>query len=570
MNHENEYNTDLNPDTSFNNQGIEPVDNRDASLPNTTSELTKFGKGLASGVKNGMNAKNNLALGLKKPNNKADLGKKDKKDNNPSNDKNNPATGQKNDDKNKEGNKKPNQKTPNLNNKKTGNNKGLDKAVKAIPHPAARAAALAGSKLGIGKNKKDDNNNAEAQNLNQTVKSFNVLGMKLTPIQIRIAVSASIIIILVFAFLIFLAILNGTIAGIAIGTSDEYCGGETYDLSVLDNQNVSYTYTGAFDFNWGKNTNQYKNFASLKTYADEDGFLRSGNAYLIALGSYFGIEEDGKKKLVMGTEYLIKLKNGTEFVGILADAKADKHTTESSQHAQHYKDRSVVEFEMACGDNIVPVEYGFNFTGEYNKSCSGAQSAINKKFSGEIESISLLDSSGETCVFENGQFPIRTKYFSQSDMNKIFAASPASRTQKQYYPFECVTYAKLRAVEILLTATNISDDYRKKAIKAINDNRGNGGDWHAGYKGNSANLYKFNNDPTCTKPKTGSIISWQSGSVYGHVGIIEAVEGDKAIITDGYKASPFNYHEVSVNQVATLGGRYGKCYGITYLFEYKG
>lgn len=56
----------------------------------------------------------------------------------------------------------------------------------------------------------------------------------------------------------------------------------------------------------------------------------------------------------MGTKYSIKLKNGTEFIGILGDAKADQHTTTSSQHAQHITDKSVIEFEMACGSTIDP------------------------------------------------------------------------------------------------------------------------------------------------------------------------------------------------------------------------
>lgn len=233
MNNENEYNTEINSDNSFNNQGIEPLNNQYDSMPNTTSELTKFGKGLATGAKNGMNAKNNPALGFKKPKQNSDLGKKDN-DKKGNNDKNNPATGQKTEDKNKKNNgqNKPNQKTPNLNNKKPGNNKGLDKAAKAIPHPAARAAALSGSKLGIGKKKKDDNNSSatEAPNLTQTAKSFNILGMKLTPVQIRIAISASIIIILVFAFLIFLAILNGTTAAVTAAM----CGETDYDIGNAD------------------------------------------------------------------------------------------------------------------------------------------------------------------------------------------------------------------------------------------------------------------------------------------------------------------------------------------------
>lgn len=577
-------------DNSFNNQGVEPaqsdeMQDEQMQIPNQRkggafNNARDFAHGFKEGVKNGLNpTENNPALGINK---------KDKKNLNNNKNKNqqgnkNPAKGQQ--DKSKRKNplpggglgdpakrKRQQDNVDNANNKnkqnqqnkngKNGDNKNGGLASKL--NPMNRRRQMLG---GLG-GKDNSDNKSLLSKASSNVKVFLKAPIPL-PIKIGIIVVAILIAPLLLLLLLILIIFIGSfIATISSSGSDSYCAGSDYDLSVLDSNPPSYTYTDVFNIKWDKSSAQYETLTSNKTYADEDGFLRSGDAYFIALGSYFGIETNNEKKLVMGTKYLIKLKNGVEFVGILADAKADAHTTESSQHAQHVTDKSVIEFEMACGSKINPVSYGFNFTGDYNTKCSGAQDAINTKFYGEIESISLLDESGANCVYDNGEFPIRTEYFSSEDMRNIFNVCGACETQKNYYPWECVTYAKLRAVEILLTARNISDEYRNKAIQAINNSRGNGKDWYAGTS--SYPLKNFNHDSSCTKPKAGSMIAWISNSVYGHVGIIEAVEGDKVIVTDGYNSSHFNYYEVSIDELSTLGGIYKRCVGITYLFEYTG
>lgn len=589
----NENNNDVyREDSSFNNQGIvdspdqtEPVDQQQTQFPSANRRQNNFGniaQGLPGKLRNNENnpalggtknnnTNNNPAKGQKKPNNnnqnkKDGLGDKNNnqnKNNNNNNKKRNPLPGGGTNKKDDRRGNQPGPKKDNDNNKKSP---------LAGMNPFARRREMLKSRFGMGRDKKESGNTGtNSGTLAGTTKST---GTKLVKFLFKykyLAVGAAAILLMGMLFIIIISALSGVFGAIS-NSSSEYCEGDSYDLSVLDDPKPSYTYTGVFQIKWSKSSAQYKTLTENETYADEEGFLRSGDAYFIALGSYFGIEQDGKKKLVMGTKYSIKLKNGTEFIGILGDAKADQHTTTSSQHAQHITDKSVIEFEMACGSTIDPKAYGFKFKGSHRSSCGGMQSAINKKFNGEIESISLYDESGESCqeysgtADGGGDFPIRTSYFSQANMDRIFKASKAAKAAKASYPWECPTYAKMRAVEILLDAKNISEEYRKKAIAAINGTTGNGGEWWAP---NNPGLRKFAYDSTCTKPKAGSIISWKSNSIYGHVGIIEAVKGDKVIVTDGYRKSHFNYHELTVNGAAHIYG-YKKCYGITYLFEYKG
>ena len=588
----NENNNDIyQEDNGFNNQGIvdspdttQPVEQQ-TQFPSAAGEMSKLGN-MAQGLPGQLRKlKNNPALGLPNKKNKKDQEgdkNKDNKNKNNENNKNNPNNNNKENKNNNERNPLPggtnkkdnskenqNKKNNEKNNKQKKNKKGVLGALN--PNSIKRGIA---SRIGMGLKNKESG--SEETSSTQTKMPLKINGSKIVNFFLKykaFAFGAAAFVLISILFVALISALSGIFES-AIDSSSSYCGGDSYDLSVLDDPKVSYTYTGAFAVTWSPKSNQLKTLKENNTYMDEDGFLRSGDAYFIALGSYFGIEKDGKKELVMGTKYLIKLKNGTEFVGILADAKSDKDTTESSKHAQHNKDKSVIEFEMACGGATDPKKDGFNFKGEYLKKCDTAalQKKINSKFSGEIESISLNDDSGASCETTSGlsggsgDFPIRTKYFTDAEMERIFKASKAARTAKKLHPWECPTYARMRAVEILLDAKNISDEYRNKAIAAINGTTGNGGDWWAPH---NSGLKNFGYDTSCTKPKSGSIISWKSNSIYGHVGIIEAVKGDKVIVTDGYNKSHFNKHELTVNGAAHIYG-YKKCYGITYLFEYKG
>lgn len=147
--------------------------------------------------------------------------------------------------------------------------------------------------------------------------------------------------------------------------------------------------------------------------------------------------------------------------------------------------------------------------------------------------------------------------------------------------YQCVTYARLRAVEILLTTSVYDESTRAKAISVINGNTHNGWGW---YSGGISELGKFNGDNSCTEFKPGSLISFKGngsraccGSGYngsclcGHVAIVEDVDYDNETvrITDMYSSLYGQYHELTYS-FAGLRSAYGGCLGTTYLLEYHG
>lgn len=71
-----------------------------------------------------------------------------------------------------------------------------------------------------------------------------------------------------------------------------------------------------------------------RAYTDENGLRKIGDAYLVALGSYYGIE--------LGTEYIVTLSTGNTFKIMLCDQKQDVHTNVANQVTTH--DGSVLEF----------------------------------------------------------------------------------------------------------------------------------------------------------------------------------------------------------------------------------
>ena len=71
-----------------------------------------------------------------------------------------------------------------------------------------------------------------------------------------------------------------------------------------------------------------------KAYTDENGLRKIGNAYLVALGSYYGVE--------LGAEYVVTLSNGNSFNIILCDVKNDIHTDDLNREC--LANGSVLEF----------------------------------------------------------------------------------------------------------------------------------------------------------------------------------------------------------------------------------
>lgn len=61
-----------------------------------------------------------------------------------------------------------------------------------------------------------------------------------------------------------------------------------------------------------------------QAYTDENGLRKIGDAYLVALGSYYGTK--------LGVRYTVTLSTGNQFDIILCDCKDDRHTNKTHQY----------------------------------------------------------------------------------------------------------------------------------------------------------------------------------------------------------------------------------------------
>ena len=496
---------------------------------------------LATGMKNFKNNINNLKNKKNEDgNNKGDNNKKDK-DNNKKDENNNQS-----------------QENNNGLPKKDNNNQQPQSGLgSSIDSPKQGFASKIKEKLGgkvknkLGGSKKE----GKTGTIKKLIKIFKAL-----PFSIKMVILGLLIfIILLLLFLTIFIVLNGDENG---SGSDDYCVDNKFDISDLKNTS-SKTYTGVFEWRWDRQVVMKPMYEKVETYIDEDGFLRTGNDYIIALGTYFG-----KRK---GTRYLITLENGTSFTAMLGDTKADIHTDPTNRF--HEIDGSVLEFEMGCGTKIDPVSYGFKFKGKKPVACVPDQenARIRKKFPGNVKSIQLVKGY-DTCN-TNGEFTTRKKEPSRSDINKVIKLAPSIANRPKY---ECVWYVMIRSVEIINSASNLTKEQKKAAISDLNRTYGNA--WQYFPTINNG-LKNFGYDETCTKPKAGSIVTQQTGVAFcsdgpfgycGHVMIIESVnsKSKKAVVTDGYNAGGYmkwrrrtlTFDQINVN----------KCKGYTYLLDYKG
>lgn len=104
-----------------------------------------------------------------------------------------------------------------------------------------------------------------------------------------------------------------------------------------------------------------------QAYTDANGCRKIGNYFCIALGSYYGSE--------IGAKYRIHLSDGTSFLGILADQKADKDTNATNQYTIYNRD--VIEFVVDT--NCLPSAV----------QLSGSLSSL-EKFEGKVVGIDKL------------------------------------------------------------------------------------------------------------------------------------------------------------------------------------
>lgn len=71
-----------------------------------------------------------------------------------------------------------------------------------------------------------------------------------------------------------------------------------------------------------------------KAYTDSNGLRKIGDAYLVAMGSYYGTK--------LGTKYKVTLSSGKSFTVMLCDSKANRHTDSKNQVCT--SNGSVIEF----------------------------------------------------------------------------------------------------------------------------------------------------------------------------------------------------------------------------------
>ena len=71
-----------------------------------------------------------------------------------------------------------------------------------------------------------------------------------------------------------------------------------------------------------------------QAYTDKNGLRKIGDAYLVALGSYYGT--------TLGKKYQVTLVNGNEFQIVMCDLKKDEHTDNNNQAT--VSDGSILEF----------------------------------------------------------------------------------------------------------------------------------------------------------------------------------------------------------------------------------
>ena len=71
-----------------------------------------------------------------------------------------------------------------------------------------------------------------------------------------------------------------------------------------------------------------------QAYTDENGLRKIDDAYLVALGSYYGTK--------LGVRYTVTLSTGNQFGIILCDSKDDRHTNETHQYT--LSNNCVIEF----------------------------------------------------------------------------------------------------------------------------------------------------------------------------------------------------------------------------------
>lgn len=104
----------------------------------------------------------------------------------------------------------------------------------------------------------------------------------------------------------------------------EYIDGNTdYELPKIDTSFKTY-----MDYRCITDTSSEQYKLQDKAYTDNDGFRRVGEAYVVAMGTYYSQE--------VGKTFRITFDNGNDVLVIVGDIKADSHTDPEHKYTAVY------------------------------------------------------------------------------------------------------------------------------------------------------------------------------------------------------------------------------------------
>ena len=161
-------------------------------------------------------------------------------------------------------------------------------------------------------------------------------------------------------------------------------------------------------------------------------------------------------------------------------------------------------------------------------------------YDGNVPGLQIISS-------EYGQFIARLDSAVQSDNNPYYDFG------NKYYG-ECAWYARYRAKEIIATMGYTETD----AVRNADYNGGNGGDYCYSEAYKDYKHYWNIDEPGALKP--GNLISWDTDNPggYGHVAVIENVQGDQVTISEAWASNSGPGHQsrstYNKSGLATKGG----------------
>lgn len=339
--------------------------------------------------------------------------------------------------------------------------------------------------------------------------------------------------------------------------------------------------------------------ASFQVYRQIDPSDHYDQIYLKAAQDTAGIVMMRKDKYVTGyfvtvpTSKYITKSNGNWTFNMLGDANDP-----STSYTYTMPEADIFRIASYTGGLIYPDEgsdhhWGIPTVGAaYEVEKGTSTEEILKMFYGNDISLAKLNTSGSSSSSSSSN----NSFVCNDDEDGEYVMSDDVKFVSKNYNIEgtseglgssfdltasnvsqCPWYAKYRAIEII-ESSSLSSDLKEKAKAVLLSTSGNGNQW---YGGNNSSLSYFKYTSDVTKPKAGSIVSWQRNSHnYGHVGIVEKVNSDGTVVisegwnrfgadsTDSVNSIKIITRTMTIDQIKTYDGT-GSFIGYTYLLSHK-